>query len=219
MRMRALRDRCLWMYRFVESALSESVLIKAAVAGDADALARLLQRHGPSVERGLRIGVTWRAALEAADVMQVTYLEAFLQIRNFDPSRGTPFEQWLRRIAENNLRDAIRGLQRQKQPQPADRVHAPRGEDSLIGLYNLLGSDSATPSRQLRAEEASRQLAEALGALPARYQEVVRLYDLEGRSIDEVAQATQRSPGAVHMLRARAHERLRAALPAFSSAR
>ena len=38
---------------------------------------------------------------------------------------------------------------------------------------------------------------------------MIRLYDLEGRPIAEVAAEMGRSSGAVHMLRARAHDRLR----------
>ena len=184
-------------------------LIPAAVSGDENALSELLARHGPAIERSLQIHPMWRPVLETADVMQVTYLEAFLQIRNFDPHRGTPFGAWLRRIAENNLRDAIRGLERQKQPQPRDRIQPARTEDSLIGLYNLLGSDSATPSRNVRASEACKQLDHAVSTLPERYQQVVRWYDLEGQTIDDVARRVGRSAGAVHMLRARAHDRLR----------
>ena len=52
----------------------------------------------------------------------------------------------------------------------------------------------------------------ALNTLPADYRTAVRLYDLEGRPVAEVAGTMGRSAGAVHMLRARAHERLRAFL-------
>jgi RNA polymerase sigma-70 factor (ECF subfamily) len=197
-------------------AYEEEQLLRAAVGGDVDALSTLLARHGPDVERSLRINPVWRAALETADVMQVTYLEAFLRIATFDPARGTPFGAWLRRIAENNLRDAIRGLERQKQPQPRDRVYPARSEDSLIGLYNLLGADSSTPSREVRRDEAVRRLEAAIAGLPERYRQVIRLYDLEERSIEEVANRTGRSPGAVHMMRARAHDRLREQLGAAS---
>src|SRR5262245_41502910 len=91
-------------YRLVMMTLDETALINAAVCGDPDALSTLLGRHGPAIERSLQISSVWRSALEPADVMQVTYLEAFLQIRRFDPARGASFEAWLRRIAENNLR-------------------------------------------------------------------------------------------------------------------
>lgn len=151
--------------------------------------------------------------LEVADVMQVTYLEAFLQIGGFDADRGGSFESWLCRMAENNLRDAVRGLQRQKRPQPRDRV-LPSGGDSVAGLFNLLGVTTTTPSRHAAREEMDQHLSRALDALPDDYARAIRLYDLEGRSMDEVAAQMGRSPGAVHMLRARAHDRLRERLGA-----
>lgn len=186
--------------------------IKKAVAGDPDALTEILALVGPQIERQLQINPIWRNVLEPADVMQVTYLEAFLRINTFDPERGTPFAAWLRRIAENNLRDAIRGLERQKQPQPKNRVRPARYEDSLIGLYNILGTDSATPSRNMKQNEACKALETAISSLPDRYQEVLKMYDLEGKPIQDVADATGKSAGAVHMLRARAHDRLRECL-------
>src|SRR5215470_2498648 len=151
---------------------TDAELIARARAGDANALGELLALHGPEVERMLSINEIWRAVLEPADVMQVTYLEAFLQIQKFDLSRGTPFRAWLRHIAENNLRDAIRGLERAKQPQPRDRIRPLNREDSLVGLYELLGSDSATPSRQVGRREACTELESAIASLPERYEQV-----------------------------------------------
>lgn len=216
--MRPVRRFIRGAYKLVMMAYDETALVRAAVSGDADALSTLLERHGPTIERSLQISSVWRPMLEPADVMQVTYLEAFLQIRTFDPERGASFEAWLRRIAENNLRDAVRGLERQKQPQPADRVRPSRLEDSLVGLYNLLGTDSATPSRRMREAETCERLEQSIRTLPERYQQVVRLYDLECLPIEEVATRTGRSPGAVHMLRARAHDRLRAEFEPSSDA-
>lgn len=54
--------------------------LSAAAAGDGDALGALLRQHGPGVRRRLHISPAWRAALDPADVMQVSYLEAFLRI-------------------------------------------------------------------------------------------------------------------------------------------
>lgn len=190
----------------------EVQLIAAAVLGDTEALTELLRLHGPSIERSLQIQEIWRAALEPADVMQVTYLEAFLQIRHFDPARGTPFRAWLLRIAQNNLRDAIRSLERLKQPQPRDRIKPSTREESMTGLLDTLDQESATPSRSLGRREAISELESAIATLPERYAEVVRLYDLEGLSIDDVSKRLNRSSGAVHMMRARAHERLRVCL-------
>jgi RNA polymerase sigma-70 factor (ECF subfamily) len=191
--------------------LSDSApnLVRKAADGDPDALTELLRIHGPAVERSLQIGKIWQNVLEPSDVMQVTYLEAFLRIRTFDPNRADSFEPWLKRIAQNNLKDAIRGLERQKQPQPKNRVQPTGYEDSLVGLYNLLGHTSTTPSLQVRRQEACSLMQSAIDELPDRYAEVIRQYDLEGKPITEVAQAVGKSTGAVHMIRARAHDRLR----------
>jgi RNA polymerase sigma-70 factor (ECF subfamily) len=186
-------------------------LIRKAIAGDVAAMTELLQLHCPDVERSLSIAREWRSVLEPADVMQVTYLEAFLEIKRYNPDRSEPFRAWLQRIAENNLRDAIRGLQRQKRPQPSQRVEMPPG-DSMSELYAHLGVTTTTPSRYATHEERSSYLNAALDSLPDDYGRVVRLYDLQAIPISDVARQMGRSPGAVHMLRARAHDRLRGIL-------
>lgn len=188
----------------------------AAAQGDTDALRSLLLLHGPAIERSLDIPTKWRGVLDAADVMQVTYLEAFLHITRCDPTRGEPFARWLARIAENNLLDAIRALGRQKRPQPERRVTPRATQESMVELVALLGATTTTPSREFAADEACQRLAAAVEVLPDSYRLAVRMYDLEGRSIEDVADALGKSPGAVHMLRARAHDRLREMLGSAS---
>lgn len=187
-------------------------LIQKAVAGDTEALTVLLRMHGPAVESALVIERTWQGVLEPADVMQVTYLEAFIRIKSFDPAGDATFATWLRRVAENNLKDAIRGLTRQKRPPPQNRVVPAAYEDSVAELYDLIGVTTATPSRQIGRREICGLLEKSIEALPEDYARVIRLYDLDGKPIGDVAQAMGRSPGAVHMMRARAHDQLRALL-------
>jgi len=182
-----------------------------AACGDLAALRDLLKRYGPAVQKRLagKIGRRWRSVMDADDVMQVTYLEAFLQIDQLVERNAASLTAWLTRAAENNLRDAIRGLQCQKRPQPERRVQPEGGEDSYIALVEMLGGTTTTPSRHAARDEAASMLESAIRKLPADYREAVQLYDLEGRSAAEVAESMRRSVGAVHMLRARAHDRLR----------
>lgn len=184
-------------------------LVSRAVGGDAEAVSALLERFGPEIEERLQISRKWRAVLEPGDVMQVTYLEAFMQIGRFRPEQYESFPGWLRRIAENNLRDAIRGLERQKQPQPHMRVEAAVGAaESFVHLYETLAATSTTPSRVFGKADTKRLLEESINQLPPDYAKTIRMYDLDGRPISEICEAMGRSAGAVHMLRARAHERL-----------
>lgn len=171
------------------------------------ALTELLHEHAPRLRALLSIDKRWQSVLDADDVLQVTYLEAFLKIGSFVPGGPNAFIGWLRRIAENNLRDAIKGLDAAKRPPP--NLQANAADSSAVALFELLGVTSATPSRAAAAAEIERALATALDALPPDYACVVRLYDIEGRPIADVASQLERSAGAVHMLRARAHDQLR----------
>lgn len=150
--------------------------------------------------------------IDADDVMQVTYMEAFLQIERLSAKDPESFRAWLRRIAQNNLRDAIRELERLKRPHPDRRMHRPAGNDSYVTLIEVLGSSGVTPSRAVAAAEAAAVIQAALTQLPPDYARVITLYDLESLEIADVAEQLGRSPGAVHMLRVRAHDRLRACL-------
>ena len=186
-------------------------LLEQAVGGDATALRALLARYGPQLRKRIRgkIGKQWRSVLDADDVIQVTYLEAFLQIDQLAARDPASFAAWLTRIAENNLRDAIKELGRQKRPHPEKRLQRPVGEESCLTLLEVLGGTTTTPSRKAARREAADIIQSALDKLPADYGQAVRLYDLEGCSSEQVADTLGRSVGAVHMLRARAHDRLR----------
>lgn len=191
--------------------------LQRAVAGDADALAALLALHGPAIALSMRIGKEWQAVLDPADVMQVTYLQAFLKIADFDVDHFHSFPAWLGRIAEHNLQDAIRGFQRQKRPPPARRVQGAGDDDSSSHLLALLGVTMTTPSKHVERSERTARLNVLLDTIPEDYAQAIRLYDLEGLPIAEVAGRMGRSPGAVHMLRARGHDSLRDLLGAQSA--
>ena len=196
--------------------LDETSLVQRAASADEDALCELLRRFGPVVRDRLKgkIGQQWKASLDEDDVMQVTYLEAFMLIEQFKPRGEGSFTAWLSQVAENNLRDALRGLNAAKRPNPKQRVRAPSraSADSFVALVELLGTTENTPSRAAAAGEAVQILESALSTLPPDYERVVRLYDLEGLSAQEVGAQLGRSTGAIYMLRARAHERLKKAL-------
>lgn len=181
----------------------------SAVGGDVDALTGLLRECGPRLREQLSIDKRWQSVLDVDDVLQVTYVEAYLKIRNFTPGGPNAFGGWLRRIAENNLRDAIRALDAQKRPPPAAARQSRDSDTSLTSLLDSIGFAGATPSKDAARVELKTVLDAALAALPKDYAAVIRGYDLEGKPIEDVAAALGRSPGAVHMLRARAHDRLR----------
>jgi len=184
-------------------------LFSQAVGSDIDCLTALLKTHGPRVRRRLSINPLWQSSIDAEDVMQVTYTEAFLHIDQLSGRTAEAFVAWLTRIAENNLRDAIKELTRQKRPDPRRRMQRANAEDSYCTLLETVGVSTTTSSRLAGAREAQGLLETAIEQLPETYRKVVRLYDLDGLSVQSVAKTLGRSVGAIYMLRARALERLR----------
>jgi RNA polymerase sigma-70 factor, ECF subfamily len=195
-------------------AMSESVdvLLPRALAGDRQALTGLLEAHAAELRAMLsaELEPVWQAQVDLDDLLQVTYLEAFLRIRQF-ASGPDAFRAWLLQIARNNLRDAVKELSRAKRPDPRDRAQRTQA-DSCRDLLDLLSASVTTPDRRVARAELVGLMKSAIQTLPASYQRVVELFDLQGQPAAEVASALGRSPGAVYMLRARAHDRLREVL-------
>ena len=86
--------------------VAEETLTSAALAGDREALGELLVRCDGELRRRMAEGIprAYRSALDVADVLQVTYLEAFLRVDQFQPDGPGSFLAWLTASAENNLR-------------------------------------------------------------------------------------------------------------------
>jgi RNA polymerase sigma factor (sigma-70 family) len=194
-------------------------LLESAIRGDRDAMTALLEQFS----RPLRVHVSrnfdakWQSVLDVDDVLQVTYMEAFDGIAGFAPTSDASFVNWLYRLADNNIRDAVRYLDAAKRPSPDQCLRPSDESEASLNLVESLGVQSTTPSRVAAAREACDLLRMALDELPPDYQEVVRRFDLAQEEPKEIAASLGRSVGAVYMLRARAHDRLSRILPAIST--
>ncbi len=197
---------------------SDEPLAALAVAGDDDAMGSLLRKYGPQVRGRIngQIAEHFRSAFDEDDVMQVTYLEAFLRIDRFTSRGPGAFLAWLTRIAENNLRDAVKELKRAKRPPREKRVTPDSKDDSYVSLLQTMGGTVTTASRQAARHETAMIVKGCTAQLPPDYQKVVQLYDLEGHSAEKVGRIMGRSVGAVYMLRARALSQLQELLPTES---
>lgn len=186
-------------------------LLTKAMAGDRGALVEMLESIAPIVRGRIepKIGRHLRSIVDVDDIMQVTYLEVVTRLGSFKSGGAKGFLAWVTRIAENNLTDVARAADAAKRPDPRKRVREPSNEGSMIAMVEQLGMTVTTPSRAAATNEAVSALERVLGQLPEDYAKVIRMYDLEGQDIEDVADELGRSSGAVYMLRARAHERLR----------
>ena len=94
----------------------EQALVSAAVGGDRVALERLLLAQYDSLAQ--RIGAKLPPRLQATqaveDILQLTFFQAFRDVGQFQQRADATFGNWVARIAENRLCDAIKEHDRVK---------------------------------------------------------------------------------------------------------
>ncbi len=182
--------------------------IARAAEGEKEELELLLRQLEPELRAGLTIPARWQRSLDPDDVLQVSYLETFLRIGTLRDRTPSGLRAWMRRLVQNNLTDAIRGLERDKRPDSKRRVTSGQSGQSARTLLGLIAADASTAGLRASLKEQVSNLQDAIRRLPPSYRSVVQSVDLEERSVAEVAEELGRSPGAVHLLRSRAHDRL-----------
>lgn len=203
-----------------DAPLDDERLLAAACLGDGHALELLLFRRYDTLLRlvSSKIPASLQSLLDAEDILQQTFAQAFRDFDKSKPASLSLFAAWVKTIAENRLRDTIKSLKRKKRGGEFRRV-ADQGSSrssSMAELADFLSDSGPTPSGIVARDEAVQAIEIALAALPADYHEVIRLRFFEGKSVDETAAAMQRTPGAVRGLLDRAKDQLRAALGRMS---
>lgn len=195
------------VYGESEGMLVETDTLTAALGGERDALGRVLVACDAELRQHLsgRMASVYQSTVSIDEVLQVTYVEGCLRIGTLKERTADGLLAWLKVVVENNLKDVIRALSAKKRPPPWRQMGASREESAATFLAGFMGSDT-TPTQGARRSEIADLLDRALASLPPDYSKAIRLYDLEGKSIEDVAAAfvPPRSAGAVHMLRARA---------------
>ena len=179
-----------------------------ALSGDDTELEAVLRQLEPELRAAVSIQPFWRRSLDVDDILQVSFMEAFLRGRTLTNVTPESFGAWMRKVVRNNLRDAIRGLERDKRPDARRRLTHMAGGESARTLMHALADEHQTVSARVVNEESIEQLMAAIETLPASYRLVVREVDLSERSVADVAEEMGRTRGAVHLLRYRAHARL-----------
>ena len=186
-------------------------LLARAREGDEQALSELLGEHTERLLESIRaeLGDRIRQRLESQDVMQQVYLDALRNIATFRDLGKDSFFRWLRRIAVNRIcdvdRKAFRTLKRGKEVRAGDLGR----DQSMMRLFDVLGTSATSPSMAATATERIRRLQAALEQLSEDHREVIQLRYLNQLNVAETAAKMDRSERAVRSLCVRALIRLR----------
>lgn len=188
-------------------------LIQRTRAGDRTAENELLEKCRSYVSLIARAQIEgWmRTKFDASDLVQQTLLEAHQGLEHFQGQTEAEWLGWLRGILNHNTLDFARKYQGAakrdvKREFSIDRT-GQRSDQSGPQRWEL-PDQGETPSRILLNREQEILMAEAVAQLPADYQEVIMLRNLQRLSFKDVAERMQRSPGAVQMLWLRALNQL-----------
>ncbi len=147
-------------------------------------------------------------AEEAMDLVQETYVAAWLAIGRYDPDR--PFGAWLRVIALNKCRDWSRRRRVRRM------VRGVMGLDEPAAM--AIGDPAAGPDDQAHDRIMLRRVQIALDRLPDAQKAPLLLAVLEHRSHDEIAGILRLTPKAVELRIARARRTLARMLEASPGA-
>jgi RNA polymerase sigma-70 factor (ECF subfamily) len=186
-------------------------LIKRARGGDESALGELLQLYRPYLMLLARLKADrqLQAKLDDSDLVQDTCLSAHRDFADFRGASEPEFTAWLREIMAHVAANWARDHRRQRRDVRRERqLHYLLDQSSLM-LERALVDPDPSPSQSAVRRERAVLLANALDELPDDYREVLVLRELEGKSLDEVAEAMGRTPNAAQKLWARALVQLR----------
>lgn len=191
-----------------------SQLIQQARQGDESCRQRLFQLCRSYLALVARAQVeSWlRTKVDASDLVQETLLEAHRDFHRFQGESEQEWLAWLRRILNHNAADFVRQYRgtEKRQVWREKRFAAPA--DSRPGGVAEPAAATPTPSQEFFRLDRELRVAAALTQLPADYQEVIMLRNLERLSFNEVAERMQRSRPAAQMLWMRAVKRLQESL-------
>jgi RNA polymerase sigma-70 factor (ECF subfamily) len=129
----------------------EKLLITRVVRGDREAFTELFDRLSPSI-LGVLVRLLRQRGL-AEEVLQETFLQAWLQAGNYRPEVGSP-RAWLLNIARSRGLDALRRESSRRRREEAAFVQEPKTE--AVGVSRLEGLEN-----QARVRAGLEQLAPA----------------------------------------------------------
>jgi RNA polymerase sigma-70 factor (ECF subfamily) len=170
-------------------------LIHQVLAGNTAVFELLMRRYNERLYRAARSIV--RDDLEAEDVLQQAYVNAFTHLRQF--TGAALFSTWLTRITIN---EALARVRRRGRYEVFD------GDLPIVDPL-MLHNRADSPERQAFARELRILLEWAIDALPNGLREVFVLREVEGLSTSEVAECLDVSEDVVKTRLSRGRAALR----------
>jgi RNA polymerase sigma-70 factor (ECF subfamily) len=186
--------------------VDDSMLVRSAQQGDADAFERLVRQYDRPV---LRLAIHLTGSVEdAQDIYQEAFLRAYLNLTAF--RFECSFFTWLYRIVANLCLDHLR--KRTSHGRDVATITSRDGEAQSIVDYVVDERSGASPERSLLGSELRGHIKTALEGLSARERMVFELRHYHGMKLRTVAGILHTTEGTVKNTLFRATHKLRTVL-------
>lgn len=160
-------------------------LVSGCVAGDRRCQRELFKRYRQRVlslvSRSLGPG------FDVDDVLQQVFIRIFRSLRGFE--ERSSLDTWVYRITVKVCMDQLRRKYRKRR---LDIV-----SDTTVLEQRVEGPESADPHYAIEQRELAGKILEGLGKLTASKRMVLVLYELEGKSLEEIAEIVRKPTGTV----------------------
>ncbi len=186
-------------------------LLERANKGEEAAFQELFRRHKARLLQAIALRMDRRVAarVDASDVLQETYLEAFKRLPRYLQLRPMPFYLWLCWIArEKVLALHRRHLGADKRAVTHETPLLP-ADSSATFVSAVIAGHEPSPSQALAKTELAERLRLALGKLDEDERDLILWRHFEQLNTREMAQLLEISEAAAAKRYIRAVERLR----------
>jgi RNA polymerase sigma-70 factor, ECF subfamily len=190
-------------------------LLQAALGGDENALAVVVERHRERLERMVRLRMDRRlqGRVDPADVVQEAYLTIRGKFGQYKADPRLPFFLWLRLEVGQKLVDLHRfhlGAQMRNAGQEISLYRGALPQVTSVSLAEQLLGKLTTASRAAMRAELQIRVQEALNTMDPHDREVLILRHFEELTNSETAQLLGIKPSAAVNRYVRALKRLKA---------
>jgi len=176
--------------------------LRAARAGDREAIARLYEAHVD----GLYTFIYYRVGRDtslAEDVVQETFARALSKQADYDPARGS-VGSWLTVLSRNVIRDHLRAHKRSDELVAVwDRI------DATLAQTFAAMAEQPLPGEVLERAETRDLVHMAVANLPEQYRTALTRKYVDGESLETLARELGISVDATKSLLARARRAFR----------
>ncbi len=183
---------------------TDEQLLAAHLDGNPGAFRQIVERH--SRELYNFVFRFTRSAAAAEDVVQETFLQAYISADRFDPSRR--LKPWLFTIGANKARDWLRSRTRQREVALDAKISSDK--EGGQSFADLLAAEADLPSYRMEEDEKRQAVQRAVDKLAPALREALTLAYFHRFAYKEMAEILDIPLGTVK-------SRLHAAVAAFGS--